>query len=142
MEFIKINKIEILKNSIENLENEIIVIRNEFNRHTIWLFILAISIDSLNSSIYLKVFAYFIGILIFFYNIQIAIGTKGDFTTRYNKLKESIDTSNENYEFMKCLVENNQNKMKKIKLYDFVTFILPFLFYMFSIVHFFYVIQK
>ncbi len=135
------NSIEILKTSIETLENEIIKIRNEFNRQSIWLFILAISIESLNSSVYLKIFAYFIGILIFFYNLQIAIGSKGDFTTRYHNLEKLLDLNNNDYELMRCLIQNNQSKMKKIKLYDFSIFILPFIFYIFSIANFMYTLQ-
>ena len=131
-----------LNQSIEKLENEISEVRNKFNNKSIWLFILIVSIDNLNSSVYLKLFAYIIAIIIYFYYLQLAIGKKGNFLNRYQVLINSLEVDTIQNECVVCLIEKSQAKMKKIAFYDILIFILSILFYVFSIYQFFSILLK
>lgn len=63
----------------ENLENEITATREQLSNKSIWLFILAISINSLDTCSFLKPLAFAIGLSIYFYYFKLVIGERGNF---------------------------------------------------------------
>ena len=130
-----------MEEKIKNIENEIVTDREQLSNKSIWLFILAISINSLDSCSFLKPLAFVIGFIIYFYYFKLILGEHKKFSSRYQNLIDEINTNKQKDISSQCLidkVELSKCRTKEVPIYGYFVFILPILFYTASIFNYFY----
>lgn len=133
-----------MEERIKNIENKIATDREQLSNKSIWLFILAISINSLDSCSFLKPLAFTIGFIIYFYYFKLILGGYENFSLRYQNLIDEINTNNQQNISSQCLmdkIELSKCKTKKVPIYGYFVFILPILFYTASIFNYFYALK-
>lgn len=130
-----------MEEKIKNLENEIAIDREQLSNKSIWLFILAISISSLDACSFLKPLAFAIGLIIYFYYFKLILGERGNISSRYQNLIDEINTNEQKDISSQCLIDKielSKCKTKEVPIFGYFVFILAILFYMASIFNYFF----